>query len=91
MFYVNKLPHAPIGRKVKLPAYIVNNFGITALNTDDEFCIFRCLSTFRDSDKHDCELDTVAHGDLLTVCSVFKNTYHTLGSFALSYLGGAPQ
>ena len=57
-FYVNKLSDAPIGRKVELPAYIVNNSGITALNTDDDFCFFRCLSVFRGSDKHDCELDT---------------------------------
>ena len=28
------------------------------------------------------------YGDLLTGYSLFKNTYHTLGSFALSYPGG---
>ena len=45
-------------RKVELPAYIVNNSGITAWNTDDNFCIFRCLGVFCSSNKYDCELDT---------------------------------
>ena len=58
VFYVNKLLDAPIGPKVELPAYIVNNSGITALNTDDNFCFFRCLSVFRGSIVKDCELDT---------------------------------
>ena len=49
---------APIGRNIKLPAYIVNNSDTTALNTDDDFCFFRCLSVFRGSDKQECELDT---------------------------------
>ena len=49
---------APIGQKVDLPAYIVNNSGITALNTDDNFCFFRCLSVFRGSIVKNCELDT---------------------------------
>ena len=58
VFYGNKLLDAPIGRKVELPAYIVNNSGVTALNTGDNFCFFRCLSVFRGSIVKDCELDT---------------------------------
>ena len=44
VFYENKLLVTPIGQEVDLPVYIVNNSGITALNTDDNFCFFRCLS-----------------------------------------------
>jgi len=60
LFFVSLLPDIPIGGRVKLPAFIVNNKGLHALvkrhsRVYDDLRLFRCLALFDGEELHSCE------------------------------------
>ena len=57
VFYLNHLADAPLSGPVELPDFLTHNRGVVNHTTNDNLCFFRCLSTFRGTDKKRCEQD----------------------------------
>ena len=50
-FYLNHLADAPLSGPVEFPDFLTHNRGVLNHTANDNLCFFRCLSTFRGTDK----------------------------------------
>ena len=57
VFYLNHLADAPLSGPVEFPDFLTHNRGVVNRTANDNLCFFRCLSTFRGTDKKRCEQD----------------------------------
>ena len=57
VFYLNHLADAPLSGPVEFPDFLTHNRGVVNHTANDNLCFFRCLFTFRGTDKRQCEQD----------------------------------
>ena len=57
VFYLNHLADALLSGPVEFPDFLTHNRGLVNHTANDNLCFFRCLSTFRCTDKRRCKQD----------------------------------